>query len=62
MQIELTPAEMVLVYVSLVSRRMDIQSLANNQYVSPEIRADHIKDLEMIKTVGEKLFPSSVGG
>jgi hypothetical protein len=62
MQIELNPSEIVLVYVSLARRKAEIQSLADNPFVSPETRADHARDLEMIQTIGDRLFPSSVVG
>ncbi len=62
MQVELSPSEIVLIYVSLARRKAEIQSLADNPFVSAETRADHDKDLEMIQTIGDRLFPSSVGG
>jgi hypothetical protein len=62
MPIELTPSEIVLVYVSLARRKAEIQSLADNPFVSPESREENRIELDMIQSVGDKLFPSSVGG
>lgn len=61
MSIELTPSEIVLVYVSLARRKAEIQSLADNPFVSPESREENRIELDMIQSVGDKLFPSSVG-
>ena len=58
MEMTLTSKEIVQVYMCMVMRRKDIQTLNDNPYVSAEAKASHDEELAIMQDVANKLWPT----